>query len=52
MNPTPLKSCPQGYPVLHRPNAFKQWLAALDIEEDYILMAEPDHLIVTPPPNW
>jgi len=42
----------QGYPVLHRPNAFKQWLTVLNISEDYILMAEPDHLILEPPPNW
>jgi hypothetical protein len=38
--------------VLNRPYAFQQWLATLDIEEDYIFMSEPDHLIIKPPPNW
>lgn len=42
----------QNYPVLNRPFAFKQWLSNLSIAEDYILMAEPDHLMIKPPPNW
>ncbi|XP_031102459.1 hydroxyproline O-arabinosyltransferase 1-like [Ipomoea triloba] len=41
----------QGYIVLNRPWAFVQWLREADIEEDYILMAEPDHIIVKPIPN-
>ncbi|CAN6449971.1 unnamed protein product [Victoria cruziana] len=41
----------QGYIVLNRPWAFVQWLRDADIKEDYILMAEPDHLIVKPIPN-
>ncbi|CAH2044403.1 unnamed protein product [Thlaspi arvense] len=41
----------QGYVVLNRPWAFVQWLQQTDIEEDYILMSEPDHLIVKPIPN-
>ncbi|CAO2825862.1 unnamed protein product [Amaranthus hypochondriacus] len=41
----------QGYIVLNRPWAFVQWLQQADIKEDYILMAEPDHLIVKPIPN-
>jgi hypothetical protein len=41
-----------GYVVLHRPYAFKQWLErfANDLEEEYVLMSEPDHLFVAPPP--
>ncbi|XP_010540297.1 PREDICTED: uncharacterized protein LOC104814115 [Tarenaya hassleriana] len=41
----------QGYIVLNRPWAFVQWLQQADIKEDYLLMAEPDHLIVKPIPN-
>ncbi|CAF1921054.1 unnamed protein product [Brassica napus] len=41
----------QGYVVLNRPWAFVQWLQQADIKEDYILMSEPDHLIVKPIPN-
>ncbi|MCD7472738.1 Hydroxyproline O-arabinosyltransferase 1 [Datura stramonium] len=41
----------QGYIVLNRPWAFVQWLQQAQIEEDYILMAEPDHIIVKPIPN-
>ncbi|ONK59602.1 uncharacterized protein A4U43_C08F8150 [Asparagus officinalis] len=41
----------RGYIVLNRPWAFVQWLQKADIQEDYILMAEPDHLIVKPIPN-
>ncbi|XP_059641098.1 hydroxyproline O-arabinosyltransferase 1 [Cornus florida] len=41
----------QGYIVLNRPWAFVQWLRQADIKEDYILMAEPDHIIVKPIPN-
>ncbi|XP_060208844.1 hydroxyproline O-arabinosyltransferase 1-like isoform X1 [Lycium barbarum] len=41
----------QGYIVLNRPWAFVQWLQQAEIEEDYILMAEPDHVIVKPIPN-
>ncbi|KAG5244413.1 hydroxyproline O-arabinosyltransferase [Salix suchowensis] len=41
----------QGYIVLNRPWAFVQWLQKANIKEDYILMAEPDHIIVKPIPN-
>ncbi|GKD56740.1 hypothetical protein Tco_1290127 [Tanacetum coccineum] len=41
----------QGYIVLNRPWAFVQWLRKADIKEDYILMSEPDHIIVKPIPN-
>ncbi|XP_047969002.1 hydroxyproline O-arabinosyltransferase 1-like [Salvia hispanica] len=41
----------QGYIVLNRPWAFVQWLQQANIEEDYIFMSEPDHLLVKPIPN-
>lgn len=41
----------RGYIVLNRPWAFVQWLEKAKIEEDYILMAEPDHIFVKPLPN-
>ncbi|PWA86649.1 hypothetical protein CTI12_AA138540 [Artemisia annua] len=41
----------RGYIVLNRPWAFVQWLERATIEEDYILMAEPDHIFVNPLPN-
>jgi len=41
----------RGYIVLNRPWAFVQWLQQADIKEDYILMSEPDHIIVKPIPN-
>lgn len=40
-----------GFVVLSRPNAFVQWLKKATIEEDYILMSEPDHLYLRPIPN-
>ncbi|KAJ0927357.1 putative GAG-pre-integrase domain-containing protein [Helianthus annuus] len=42
---------PSGYIVLNRPWAFVQWLERATIEEEYILMAEPDHIFVNPLPN-
>ncbi|XP_074582835.1 hydroxyproline O-arabinosyltransferase 1-like [Curcuma longa] len=41
----------QGYIVLNRPWAFVQWLQKANIQEEYIFMAEPDHIIVKPIPN-
>ncbi|XBJ25293.1 hypothetical protein VPH35_002985 [Triticum aestivum] len=41
----------RGYIVLNRPWAFVQWLQKANIKEDYILMAEPDHIFVKPLPN-
>ncbi|PON53309.1 Hydroxyproline O-arabinosyltransferase [Parasponia andersonii] len=41
----------RGYIVLNRPWAFVQWLEKATIEEDYVLMAEPDHIFVNPLPN-
>lgn len=37
--------------MLNRPWAFVQWLQKAEIEEEYVLMAEPDHLFVKPMPN-
>ena len=43
----------QGYRVLHRPWAFVQWLPyAAKLPEDYVLMAEPDHIFLHIPPLW
>jgi hypothetical protein len=39
------------YPVLNRPYAFAQWVAAANITEQYVLMSEPDHLFLRPLPN-
>ncbi|KAK4476656.1 hypothetical protein RD792_015816 [Penstemon davidsonii] len=41
----------RGYVVLNRPWAFVQWLEKATIEEEYILMAEPDHIFLNPLPN-
>ena len=44
----------QGYVVLHRPYGLLQWVQryADKLAEDYILMAEPDHLFLKLPPLW
>ncbi|KAJ8756098.1 hypothetical protein K2173_024645 [Erythroxylum novogranatense] len=41
----------KGYVVLNRPYAFVQWLERANIEEEFILMAEPDHIFLGPLPN-
>lgn len=41
----------RGYVVLNRPWAIVQWLQKATIKEEYILMAEPDHVFVKPLPN-
>lgn len=41
----------RGYIVLNRPWAFVQWLERATIDEEYVLMAEPDHIFVNPLPN-
>ncbi|KAK3003680.1 hypothetical protein RJ639_018450 [Escallonia herrerae] len=41
----------RGYIVLNRPWAFVQWLEKATIDEEYVLMAEPDHIFVNPLPN-
>ncbi|KAI4964618.1 hypothetical protein ZWY2020_060119, partial [Hordeum vulgare] len=46
-----MQARPEGYIVLNRPWAFVQWLQQAKIEEEYILMAEPDHIFVKPLPN-
>eukprot|EP00877_Chromochloris_zofingiensis_P001819 jgi/Chrzof1/11638/Cz06g03080.t1 len=40
-----------AYPVLNRPYAFVQWLEKANIQEEYILMSEPDHIFLQPIPN-
>ena len=44
----------QGYVVLNRPYAFLQWVQQYlaGLEEDYVLMAEPDHIFLKPVPLW
>lgn len=37
--------------MLNRPWAFVQWLQEAKIKEEYVLMAEPDHVFVKPMPN-
>jgi hypothetical protein len=52
--PPELERVAAGYVVLNRPYAFQQWavqhLPAL--RERYVLMSEPDHLFLLPPPLW
>jgi hypothetical protein len=52
VDPLPPSIKDGGYVVLHRPYAFKQWLDrfADSVEEEYVLMSEPDHLHVAPMP--
>jgi hypothetical protein len=40
-----------GFVVLSRPNALMQMLEKCEIKEKYILMAEPDHIMLKPLPN-
>ena len=44
----------QGFVVLNRPYAFAQWVERdmPSIPERYVLMSEPDHLFIRPPPLW
>ncbi|KAF5469841.1 hypothetical protein F2P56_010400 [Juglans regia] len=41
----------EGYVVLNRPWAFVQRLENATVEEEYILMAEPDHIFIKPLTN-
>ncbi|XP_028770039.1 hydroxyproline O-arabinosyltransferase 3-like [Neltuma alba] len=41
----------RGIYCLNRPWAFVQWLQQATIEEEYVLMAEPDHIFINPLPN-
>ncbi|KAL6783874.1 hypothetical protein ACKKBG_A03835 [Auxenochlorella protothecoides x Auxenochlorella symbiontica] len=52
--PEDIAKLAQGYVVLERPLAFQQWVRryAAQIPEPYILMSEPDHVFVLPPPLW
>jgi hypothetical protein len=40
----------RGYAPMHRPWALSQFLSRMHIPEDYIMMMEPDHILVSPPP--
>ncbi|CAI5459528.1 unnamed protein product [Closterium sp. Yama58-4] len=50
VDPLPL-GMDKGYVVLNRPWAFVQWVQKAQIEEEYVWMAEPDHIILKPIPN-
>lgn len=52
--PPDLQTIANGYVVLNRPYAFKQWVEThlASIPERYVLMSEPDHLFLRPPPLW
>ena len=38
--------------MLNRPYAFVQWVKKAKIPEKYVLMAEPDHIMIKPIPNF
>ena len=38
--------------MLNRPYAFAQWVQKANIPERYVLMAEPDHVMIRPIPNF
>lgn len=38
--------------MLNRPYAFKQWVEKANIPEKYVLMSEPDHVMIRPLPNF
>ena len=40
------------YIVLNRPYAFVEWVKKAQIPEKYVLMAEPDHVMIRPLPNF
>jgi hypothetical protein len=40
----------RGYGPMHRPWAFSQWLSRAHIPEEFIFMAEPDHVFLAQPP--
>ena len=44
----------QGYVVLNRPFAILQWVRGhlVALPEAYVLMLEPDHFFLQPPPLW
>jgi hypothetical protein len=46
-------SCDMGFPVMNRPHAVTQLLANLPahITEEYVLIAETDHVFLSEPPN-
>ena len=52
--PAEMEELMNGYVVLNRPYGILQWVRKyLDtIPEKYVLMSEPDHLFVRPPPLW
>ena len=49
VDPLP-KGVDEGYVVLNRPFAIKQWLKKYNFAEEYVFMTEPDHLYLRPIP--
>ena len=49
VDPLP-KGVDEGYVVLNRPYAIKQWLEKYNFAEEYVFMTEPDHLYLRPIP--
>lgn len=41
----------RGYIILNRPWGIWQWLARTKIDEDHILLLEPDYIFTKPMPN-
>lgn len=39
------------YPPLERPYAIQQWVEQADIPEQYVFLADPDHIFLRPLPN-
>jgi len=50
-NELPAEHPHHGYIVLNRPYAFLQWIKTVKIPEKYVLMCEPDHILLKPMPN-
>ena len=50
---TGMNTCDMGFPVMNRPHAITQLLAnwPSHITEEYVLIAETDHIFMTEPPN-
>lgn len=53
VDPLPNDAVEHGwYVVLNRPYAFVQWVKQQKIPEKYVLMSEPDHIMIRPLPNF
>ncbi|WPT12924.1 Hydroxyproline O-arabinosyltransferase PLENTY [Picochlorum sp. SENEW3] len=52
--PADLEKIADGYVMLNRPYAILQWVKEYmpSIKEHFVLLAEPDHLLIRAPPLW